>query len=464
VQMIFSRAVRLGSLAAFFLMCISCGDTFRPIVIPLTPTPPNPASFHYVISLSTNGPQQPGAGTRIDVSGDSNVGVAQLGMGPVHATLLPSGNTVYVADESEDIVSSYAPSDATTVSTVTLPAGSAPVFVATTENGKVYVANSGTGTVAAITTGSNLAQIVPLDPNPVTAATFKPIALAETPDAQKLYVVNNGTNSVSVITTTGLLASSPLPLTAGNSPVWIVMRSDGGRAFVLNNGFVWVIDTLNDSILGSVAVDPGGNFMTYDKNRNRIYVTSPSQNSVTVLDATIDPGSGNPLLARIDLSSAGNPLNCPSGCSPTSVTVLPDGSKAYISAYVLPTGGTALNSKVFTVSTATNAILKTIPLPTATVDATNPTGCGAARFRLFALASAGGTRVYVSNCDAGSTAVIQTSDDTLVQGQTPDPQTCLLTTAPLTIAAPFSSFPPLSVACVGTVPPPQNPVFLLAGP
>jgi DNA-binding beta-propeller fold protein YncE len=466
VQMIFSRAIRLGSLAALFLACLSCGDTFRPVAIPISPNPPNPATFHYVISLSTNGPFDPGASTRIDVSGDSNAGVAQLGVGPVHAAIVPSGNTIYVANQTESSVSWYAPGNPAAVGTVSLPAGSAPAFVTAADNAKVYVANSGTGTVAAITTGSNIAQVVPLDPNPTVAAGYKPVAVVETPDAQKVYAINNGQNSVSVITTSDLLAHAPISLLNGAAPVWAVVRSDGARVYVLNDSSVGVIDTSTDTLLGSVAVDAGGNYMTYDKTQSRIYITSPSQESITILNASADPGSPNFLVAHIDLSAAAGIPGCPAGCSPTSVTVLSDGTYAYVPAYVLPTGGSTLDSQLLVITAATNLVSKSISLPTATVDATNATGCASTRFRLFTVASADKNRVYISNCDAGGTAILQTSDDTLVQQEQVDPQTCALTTPtlPLMISAPYSSFPPTSVACVGIVPPAQNPVFLLAGP
>src|SRR5213080_3051037 len=83
-----------------------------------------------------------GTGTRIDVSGDTNVGVATVGLGPVHAALLPNGSRIYVANSLEDTISSYALTSLTPVTT-SLPFGSRPVFVHATENGMMYVANIG---------------------------------------------------------------------------------------------------------------------------------------------------------------------------------------------------------------------------------------------------------------------------------------------------------------------------------
>src|SRR5215470_11814408 len=105
---------RLG-LTAFLLllslMGISCGDVYRPVATIVPVPPPDPAAFHFVMSLSTNGidtlnPQtglctpsgatppcvgDRGSMSRIDVSGDSNVGVFTTGVHPTHAAVLLSG-------------------------------------------------------------------------------------------------------------------------------------------------------------------------------------------------------------------------------------------------------------------------------------------------------------------------------------------------------------------------------------
>src|SRR5690242_7971384 len=139
--MIFRRFWFVGSVFCLLLIAASCGDTFRPIITQLNPTPPDGRLLHYVLFLSSNGPNNPGGSSRIDVSGDTNVGTAEVGLGPVHAALLPSGAGVYVANSLEDSVTFYDPSPSTTtqsnsipVTTISLPAGSNPVFVATTEN------------------------------------------------------------------------------------------------------------------------------------------------------------------------------------------------------------------------------------------------------------------------------------------------------------------------------------------
>src|SRR5207249_11883152 len=102
----------------------------------------DPQPTHFIFVIDGNGANDPGTGTRIDVSGDTNVGVATVGLGPVHAALLPNGSRIYVANSLEDTISSYALTSLTPVTT-SLLFGSTPVFVHTTVHGAVYAAYGG---------------------------------------------------------------------------------------------------------------------------------------------------------------------------------------------------------------------------------------------------------------------------------------------------------------------------------
>ncbi len=168
VPMILLCKARVTAVLLSTIICVSCGDTFRPIVIPNPPTPPDSSNFRAVFVVNSNGPANPGTGMQIDVSGDSNVGTAKVGLGPVHAAVQPSGTAhVFVANSLDDTVASFSPAPPCAVlpCSVTglgsvvftsLPTGSVPVFVHTTENTTVYVANSGANSVAAISITSNV--------------------------------------------------------------------------------------------------------------------------------------------------------------------------------------------------------------------------------------------------------------------------------------------------------------------
>lgn len=411
------------------LIGISCGDQYRPVAIPIVPPPPDPAAIHFVLVLSDNGAIDPGASSRVDVSGDTNIGVVQLGLGPAHATLTSNGTRVYAVNALEDSVSSFSPtpgSTTTAVTTTSLPAGSHPVFVHTTESGSVYVANFGTGTVAAISISSNtVTNIIRVDPSqPVPDPNSQPVALAETPDGKKLYVVNQGTGSVSSINTLDGSVNGNTVIPTGTLPVWAVARSDSARIYVLNSGSgtLSAIDTSSDTVLSSVPVGAGANYMVYDNRLNHLYITNPVANTVTALNVAADP--------PVQLFAV------PVAASPVSVTALPDGSRIYVASISLA-GGLA-TSQVTVVNASSGVVRSVVPLNSV------PAGCGVARFELFAAASADSTKVYVGNCDARSTSIIRTSDDQKI----------------LDMAAPLSAVTPPG----GGNPLPQNPVFVLAGP
>jgi YVTN family beta-propeller protein len=335
------------------------------------------------------------------------------------------------------------------------------VFANTAENNNMYVAGYGTNSVYVINTSTDAVSVtVPVG--------IHPVALAETPDGQKVYVANHGSStvggSVSVIDTvsdtakTICLAGGTAPsCTLGPLPVWAVTRADSAQAYVLDeSGVIYSINTASDSVTASAAATTGANFMFYDKSFSRLYVTSPNVTSPSSHNLSVfDVSGGAPV------PSAKNPIGIPpapaspcgaSAVFPDSVTVLGDGSRAYVASYQL--GGGAVCTQLSVIDTGSGTLIKTIPLTVAS-DTSAQTGCGTVGFRAFAAASGGGTnsnfKVYVAQCDAGSVAVVDTYP---ANGNPQD------TFTGVSLSAPLSTFPVLPSG----VPPPQNPVFVVAGP
>ncbi len=607
---------RMGWLAAMALaalVCISCGQVYRPVVIPVSTNPPNPANFHAVFGISTNVLSNPGTALQIDVSGDSDIGVANMGVNPTHAAALPSNNPrVFVASAGSvnsdgtlnvggvDIVTAFTPAvdsttatglgtptiftlpnvgnnqssaitaiseDSTGLVTVTLSAplvraqaggvviitgvvvtgsnpnaydgsftissvsgttityadpvlglasgtsGTAtipiplscsyqPDFLATAQTSTIYLANYGfendpncplssTDSVAAlnpaqgtITTISYLATAA----NPIA----HPVSLAETPDAQNLYVVNQGSVNPPVAgtimdlspTDLSTLATIALP-TGSSTPVWAVSRTDSRFVYVITqgDGQLLTISTATNTVTSSQPVGgPGANFALYDKTRNRLYVTNPTAAAVYVFDATSDAPT---LLSAISMTAGAN-APCPSGCTPVSVAVMPDGSRFYVASYqtlsACPAGSgvsgacviprlTVYDARSMTVkpiSASTSLLPPSISLlgqplfgatqyAVARLSSCDPAPTyapGTTRFRMFAAAAGDSSHVYVSICDAGSIADIIATTSTLSTGgvNTPDQ---LVTD----LAAPFSA----ATAPPGGQPALQNPIFLLSG-
>jgi YVTN family beta-propeller protein len=422
------RLVRVAAAAlivALISLWSACGDYYRPVAYPLTPAQPNPDFPHQAVVITTNGTSNPGASTTIDVSGDTAISQATVGIMPVHAALVSSITRVFVANILDDTVSVFSPSAPTPVGTISLPSGSAPDFVASTETATVYVANSGNGTVSAISTSSNVIT------NTMTVG-GSPVSMSELPNTQMVYVANAGVgggaasvvsiNTIDDSVNPPIVASATAPWT---SPVWVASRSDSQRAYVLDkgSGFVSAIDTLVDAVVGTASVGIGADYMSYDPTLDRLYVTNPATNTVLVLDASTDALSAM-------TASVANPI---------SVTALPDGTRAYVaSAAVSGTSPQTVSSSLTVLNTNDLSVKTVIPLTAVPVICTTKVPS-----ELSIAAAADSSRVYVANCDAGSTAVIQTFSDTLL----------------LKIPAPLGAFSPPS-----TTPPLQKPVFVLAGP
>ena len=263
-----SRHARGGATALLFLaslLSLGCGDVFRPIAQPIPLPPPNPSAVHFVASISTNGASDPGALSRIDVSGDSVSGVVQTGAAPVHAALTPDGTKLFVANAGEDTISSSTVSTTGPATTIPLTqlcdssgcAPSRPVFVHSQENAKMYAANSGNGTVSVLDSQANVVvATVAVDPafaatpQPLPNRAARPVALAEIPNGTKLYSANQGNGTVTSISTVDDTVLKVMKV--GSSPVWAVVRSDGARLYVLDaSGTISVIDTVSDTVISS---------------------------------------------------------------------------------------------------------------------------------------------------------------------------------------------------------------------
>jgi hypothetical protein len=155
------------------------------------------------------------------------------------------------------------------------------------------------------------------------------------------------------------------------------------------------------------------------------------------------------LLATISMTAGANPP-CPNGCSPVSVAALPDGSRFYVASYQsmspcpdVNVGGGACIIPMLTVFDAPSLTVKPIsgsllapapslsllttpqfastqygltPLPACVTPATYAPGT--TRFRMFTTAAADSSHVYVSICDAGAIADINTTTSTLSTGGT----------------------------------------------
>jgi YVTN family beta-propeller protein len=357
-----------------------------------------------------------------------------------------------------------------------------PVFLSTAQSSAMYVANYNANSVFAINATTNTVS----NTAPVGA---HPVSLAETPNGIKLYVANQGDNTVSSLNVQNLSANTITGF-SGVAPVWVVARGDSQKVYVLTQGNTQVegqlvtIDTATDTVTSSLPVGAGANFIFFDPHLNRIYVTNPTATSAanplgSMVYVFSDTGGANDTPLQLAAISF-NPLSvpCPTGCSPTSVTALADGSRFYVASYQItspcPDSNVAVSPCVIpglTVFDANSLAVKYPSAPTLTLltwppFATNQyavapiSTCAPAasyspsttRFRVFATAAADSSHVYVSMCDAGAIADVSAIDsNTNNTGGSGIPADTLITDLP----AAFSG------GTTGSAN--QNPIFMVTG-
>jgi YVTN family beta-propeller protein len=395
-----SRMLAGATVLLSLLSWTGCGDTFRPVVNPITPPGGTPQTLSSVTVISQGVTVPPGTSTNpaactsapcpgttsvIDVSGDTDNADVVIGRNPVQGVLSPSG-VLLAANQADDSLSSFVPfSGAATSNTISLTSN--PVFLGGTESAVVYVALPGVDQVAVIST-STLA----LNGSPVQLASgSKPVALAELPNQSKVYVADSGNATVSVIQSSTATVSSSATIEAtislpGTTPVWVTAKPDGSAIYVLDQaGNVEIINTVNDTSVGSVAVGkrpacsasgtPCG-FMYFDSHLQRLYVPNPSDNTISAFDASQTDSSGNPKLVPLPVgcTSCAISLGSPGAGTPVSLTVSGDGGRIYIADSPL-NNVTVLDASSFTIKT-------TIPV------GINPVSIAA---------SSDGSKIYVAN-------------------------------------------------------------------
>ena len=218
-----------------------------------------------------------------------------------------------------------------------------------------------------------------------------------------------------------------------------------------------------DTVIDASINVPGAFYMWYDVILNRLYI--PAGQQVTIVDVSQSTPTTLATISIPTISPTARSSTDPCAATTTgtlgtiAVTSLPDASRAYIGSYYID-GADNVCPQV-TVINATNLTFKTnIAIP-GFPDATNPANttyyvplCGSTRdqigptgggFRMMMAAGGDSTRAYLSTCDGGNVNIIQTSNDSYY----------------FNLPAPYSARSPIPPSVEN---PPQNPVFMIAGP
>lgn len=430
----------MAAMALATLVLMSCGQIYRPVVIPINTTPPNPANFHAVFGISANVPFNPGTALQIDVSGDTDIGSANMGVSPTHMAILPNNSRVFVASAGSqfaggaDVVTSFFPANDSSIAT---GLGSVNTFP---------LPNAGPEQSASITSISEASApstvvTVTLSSPITTAAAGGQIVISGVNisgyDGAFTIVTVNGTSLTYSATVQGLLpttggtATTPIPSFCSYLPDFVA-TSQLTAVYVANYG-VEAGPTCSIASTDSIAqIDPTANTITNiaylaAASHPVAMVETPDSLNLYVLNEGSSTVPGVILnLSPTDLTTQAT-IPLPAGSSlPTWAVARVDGSRLY-----LVTQG---DGSLLTINTATNTVLSVQSL-----------GGPGANFVLYDKSL---NRLYATNPSAGAVYVFDATSDP----PTPLPNTtgALNITAPSVCAAAGSCSPvaPVSVAAL----------------
>jgi YVTN family beta-propeller protein len=391
--MSFRRVGWVAAIAVATWFELSCGQVYRPVVIPISITPPNPANFHSVFGISANVPFNQGTALQIDVSGDSNIGIANVGVNPTHAAILPNNSRVFVASAGSmfkgdsDVVTAFFPagdsnsaSGLGTTTTFTFPSSGA----------------GQSSSIAAISESSNLVTVTLSAPlsNALVGAMID-ISGVGVSGYKGIFPISfvNGTTIQYVDSTTGLAASSggiaTVPVSCSYLPDFVA-TSQTNAVFVANYGSendancnfsstdsVAALNT-SQSTIGNIAYLPAGAHpvaMVETPDAQNLYVLNQGNNTVSNLSPQ-------------DLSIQ---ATIPVGNTPAWAAARPDSRRVYVV--------TQGDGQLYTIRTDTNAVITGSP---------QPVGGAGANFVLYDKSL---NRLYVTNPNAGNVYVFDATTD-----------------------------------------------------
>jgi DNA-binding beta-propeller fold protein YncE len=425
---------------------LGCGNTYRPVVSAINPVGPAAQPQKFAVTISTTGTAAnptPGLVTFVDFSGDTVLITAQIGVNPYYLILNSGGNTGYTLNSDHTLTSfdiSTALLQSQILQTTLLP-GANPVSLFPGSI-STYVSDPGLSAVSQFTGQPlNLQQQLSINP------AFSPLYVVSTASSPRAYVitprVGGGLGQVSTIEATSNTID-PNPIPVGQGPVYGIMTADARRAFILNqtDGTVSVINTQTNQL----DIVPAGATNPIKVGTSPLWADfAPSLNEMVVANAGdgVHPGSAS--IISIPLCSAtalpnnpncdpNNPVDAvgfgtvlatvPTGINSIMVSVLQDGTRAYVANQGDPTLPCAMPPAVPGVSTVcsvsvinltTNTLIQTLySLPDLSCTGNNPTKVPTLCGHPVYIAATTGTptgKVYIVSKDSQFMSVIRTDTD-----------------------------------------------------
>jgi YVTN family beta-propeller protein len=372
------------------LLELGCGDQYRPIANPIVGPGGQPQATHFAYVLNYN-PSGAGSTTKIDVSGDTNLQVLSTGLGSIAEAFQGAvQGAMFVANRDSDTVSEFSLLATPTVLNISLYPGSRPVNLASTEQGSMYVANSGANTVCPNTGSVSVINTSTVVATATICVGVNPGPIVQLPNAGKIYVANEGDNTISVINPVSQSVTATITQAGGlhQNPVALAASSDGVFVFVVcqgngtGPGSLEILYTGTDAIGASIPLGVGSTSEFLDTHLNRLYVTNTGSNTVTVFDVsnvTLGVNPAIPTLATVNVGSA-----------PVSVTALANG----LTFYVANSG----SNNVSAISATGFSLVATIPV------GQNPQ---------FIASDPTSSKVYTANAGGGNISIISAANNSV---------------------------------------------------
>lgn len=271
----------------------------------------------------------------------------------------------------------------------------------------LYVTNSNDNSVSVIDLSSDATVTTTL-----TVGTF-PIGVAANPDGSSVYVANTGDDTLSVIDTSDNTVSGTV--TVGDFPETLIFNSDGSKLYVVNNlgGTVSVINTSDNSVSATITVGIAPVGAAISDDDSTLYVVNSADGTVSVIDtssntvsATITLGTTDP--QYVTATHAGDALYVSNFFDETiTKVILSDNSVGTSFATGDQPWGLLISSDDSTIYSidAGDSIIKF----TSTSDLTTVHSVTTGSTPLQAVLSTDGSKLYVTESDADTLGIIDTS-------------------------------------------------------
>jgi len=185
--------------------------------------------------------------TLTEVSG-SPFPTTDNGVGPVALTVAPSGNFIYVANQTDGTVSAYSIASSGALSLLAAPytAGTTPSGLALNPDGNfLYVANFGSNDVSSFAVCATVTSLCPVADGSLVAVSSGPFTAGIGPTVvvphatlKFLYVLDTGGNEISEYSRGDNGSISPLnpaTIATGADPVSMVIQPQGQYLYVADN-------------------------------------------------------------------------------------------------------------------------------------------------------------------------------------------------------------------------------------